>query len=354
MEQAALREYTLKDFEYKEIGLLGPVLEVYYHGLRCAVKRLIPGSIPDQYGQRGGDMIRRFTDECRLLTQIRHPNIVQFLGVHFQSGATIPMLVMEFLPSTLTQRINKNAELGSLPDEVIYSILSDVALGLNYLHGHSLPIIHRDLSTNNILLTKDLTAKISDLGVAKILNVNPLEMSKLTKAPGTLCYMPPEALKDVPEYNASIDIFSYGILLIHIFSGRWPFPTQSVIVDPNDSKKLTAVSEAKRRQKYLDDITPNHPPMDLILSCINNSPTCCPTATKILGVVKDVEARFTPTGKEELLQRVKALSVALETVEKRSKEVTSISCSTSAPKSSRSEHEGHERSLDLSFKRTVS
>ena len=345
---ATLRQYELVGIENKGRnlgrGAHAVVLEMNYHGLQCAGKQLYEVL----YGNhRKGGMLSRFAKECRLLSQLRHPNIVQFLGVHFTQSSVVdvPILVMEFLPSTLTQRIDKNAELGSLPDEVIYSILSDVALGLNYLHGHC-STIHRDLSANNILLTKDLTAKISDLGVAKILNLNPHEMSTLTKAPGTVCYMPPEALADKPQYNTSIDIFSYGIILIHVFSGNWPFPTQAVIVDPNDSMKLIPVSEAKRRQKYFDDITPNHPLMDLILSCISNNPTCRPTAAKILQDVKDVEAQFAPTGKEELLQRVKALSLSLETVEKRSKEVTSISCSTSAPKSSRSEHEGHERVVD--------
>ena len=146
----------------------------------------------------------------------------------------------------------------------------------------------------------------------------------MTKTPGTPCYMPPEALEDNPQYDTSIDIFSYGILLIHIFSGKWPFPTKSVTVDPNDPKKLNPVSEAKRRQKYLDDITPNHPLMDLILKCISNSPTLRPTAAKVLKDVKDVQAQFSPTGKEELLQRVKALSVSLKEAEERMKQKAKI------------------------------
>ena len=333
------------------------VLEMYYYGLRCAGKKFSTDLCGQSVGdQRVGDTIRRFAEESSLLSQLRHPNIVQFLGVYFQRGASIPVLVMEFLPATLAQRIDKNTELGSLPNEVIYSILSDVALGVNYLHGHSPPIVHRDLSANNILLTNDLTAKIADLGVAKILHLNPLKLLRMTKTPGTPCYMPPEALDDNPQYDTSIDVFSYGILLIHIFSGKWPFPTKSVTVDPNDPKKLNPVSEAKRRQRYLDDITPDNPLMDLISKCISNSPTLRPTAAKVLKDVKDVEAQFTPTGKEELLQRVKALSVSLKEVEERSKsqeqhtdetrvahkEVTN----TPTPKSSDSEHQDYKRIVD--------
>ena len=321
---ATLQQYELVGIENKEReigrGSYASVLEMNYHGLQCAGKQLYSVL----YTERIGETLPRFAEECRLLSQLRHPNIVQFLGVHFTQGSPVPILVMEFLPTTLAQRIDKNSELGSLPDEVIYSILSDVALGVNYFHGHSPPIVHRDLSANNILLTKNLTAKISDLGVAKILHLNPLELFRMTKTPGTPCYMPPEALEDNPQYDTSIDIFSYGILLIHIFSGKWPFPTKAVTVDPNDPDNLSPVSEAKRRQQYLDDITPDHPLMDLILRCISNSPTLRPTAAMVLQDVKDVQAQFSPTGKEELLQRVKALSVSLKEAEERMKQNAKI------------------------------
>ena len=362
---ATLREYSLESIECtgKVIGRgsYAVVLEMCYYGLRCAGKKFSTDLCGRSVGdQRVGDTIRRFAEESRLLSQLRHPNIVQFLGVYFQRGTSIPVLVMEFLPATLAQRIDKNTELGSLPNEVIYTILSDVALGVNYLHGRSPSIVHRDLSANNILLTNDLIAKIADLGVAKILHLNPFELLRMTKTPGTPCYMPPEALEDNPQYDTSIDIFSYGILLIHIFSGKWPFPTKSVTVDPNDPKKLNPVSEAKRRQQYLDDITPGHPLMDLILKCISNSPTLRPTAAKVLKDVKDVEARFSPTGKEELLQRVKALSVSIKEVEERSKsqeqhtdetkvahkEVTSPLSSAPSSKSSDSERQDHKRTAD--------
>ena len=321
---ATLQQYELVGIENKEReigrGSYASVLEMNYHGLQCAGKQLYSVL----YTERIGETLPRFAEECRLLSQLRHPNIVQFLGVHFTQESPVPILVMELLPTTLAQRIDKNSELGSLPDEVIYSILSDVALGVNYFHGHSPPIVHRDLSANNILLTKNLTAKISDLGVAKILHLNPLELFRMTKTPGTPCYMPPEALEDNPQYDTSIDIFSYGILLIHIFSGKWPFPTKAVTVDPNDPDNLSPVSEAKRRQQYLDDITPDHPLMDLILRCISNSPTLRPTAATVLQDVKNVQAQFSPTGKEELLQRVKALSVSLKEAEERMKQNAKI------------------------------
>ena len=139
-------------------GSYATVYEVEYMGLKCAGKK-----IHDLLLRQGDDSytVRRFEEECLLLSQIRHPNIVQFLGVHFQEGVRAPILVMEFLPTNLTSCIE---QYGVVPNDISYSILRDVALGLRYLHGQTPPIIHRDLSSNNVLLTANMTAKISDLG----------------------------------------------------------------------------------------------------------------------------------------------------------------------------------------------
>ena len=93
------------------------------------------------------------------------------------------------------------------------SILMDTCHGLQFLHSQN--IIHRDLSSNNILLTKHLVAKISDLGMAKII---PPDLQKHTQAPGTVVFMPPEALSVNPQYGKPIDIFSVGCVCVHVIS----------------------------------------------------------------------------------------------------------------------------------------
>ena len=160
-------------------GSYATVLELEYMGLKCAGKKI------HELLLEQGDAtytFRRFEEECNLLSQAHHPNIIQFLGVYFQQGVPAPILVMEFLSTNLTFCIE---QYGVLPNEISYSILHDVALGLYYLHSQTPPIIHRDLSSNNILLTPNITAKISDLGVARILNLTPLQVSHMTQTPGT-------------------------------------------------------------------------------------------------------------------------------------------------------------------------
>ena len=82
---------------------------------------------------------------------------MQFLSVCLEQGSPLPMLVMEYLHTTLFACPERY---GVLPKEISYGILGDVALGLVYLHEHSPPIIHRDLSASNVLLTSNMNAKL--------------------------------------------------------------------------------------------------------------------------------------------------------------------------------------------------
>ena len=263
-------------------GSYATILELQYMGLKCAGKK-----IHELLLRQGSDSytVSRFEQECRLLSQVRHPNIVQFLGVHFQQGMPAPILVMEFLSTNLTSCIEQYC---ILPKEISYSILYDVALGLCYLHSQTPPIIHRDLSSNNVLLTPNMTAKISDLGVARILNLTSLQVSRMTQTPGTPAYMPPEVMVANPKYDTSIDVFSYGILMIHMFSGMWPEPQ----VGPSqvDGDRLVPVTEAERREVYLDCIQNDHPLMDLILRCINNDAKLRAKLSEIVDRLRDMVA----------------------------------------------------------------
>ena len=282
-------------------GSYATVLELEYMGLKCAGKKI------HELLLRQGDAsytVRRFEEECRLLSQVRHPNIVQFLGVYFQQGVQAPVLVMEFLPTNLTSCVE---QCGILPKEISYSILRDVALGLCYLHSQTPAIIHRDLSSNNILLTPNMTAKISDLGVARILNLTPLQVSRMTQTPGTPAYMPPEVMIANPKYNTSVDEFSYGILMIHTFSGRWPEPQ----IGPNRTEpdgRLIPITEAERRELFLRAIGNDHPLMDLILKCIHNHPPSRAHANEIVERLAEMVLQFPASfaNRLEMMRRIKA------------------------------------------------
>ena len=235
LERFALKniQAVYEDGREKQLGsgAFNVVLELNYNGLKCAGKKIHDWLLKDEA------ILRQLVDECHFLSQIRHPNIVQCLGVYFQQGVQAPVLVMEFLPANLNSCIEKY---GIFPKRISYSILHDVALGLCYLHSQSPPIIHRDLSSNNILLTPNMTAKISDLGMAMIHG----GFDELMSCPGVQIFMPPEAMMNTAKYDTCIDCFSYGIMMIHTFSGRWPEPQDGVIRTEPGGRRIR-VSEAE-------------------------------------------------------------------------------------------------------------
>ena len=199
---------------------------------------------------------------------------------------------------------------GVLPEEISCEILRDVALGLCFLHERSPPIIHRDLSPNNVLLTSNMNAKLSDLGVAKILNLTPARMTQMTqtKAPGTPCYMPPEALTAKPKYTTKIDVYSYGVLIIHTLCGRWPFPEDAFRPDPRNPDAIIPASEIEHRAEYLQEIGNDHPLIALIQQCLSNMPSRRPETPALLDQVNTILSALPQqfTNRVEMLQQFEA------------------------------------------------
>ena len=186
-----------------------------------------------------------------------------------------------------------------IPFSLKRSILLDISRGLFYLHGHSPPIIHRDLTARNILFTPSMHAKIADLGNARM--VEPHRLNKtMSTAPGTLVYMPPEAIGVRPKYDAKLDMFSFGHLSLYTAIQEFPDDLlPSTYPDPSDADNLKARSEVQRREPYMTklykEFGKEHPLVKLIRQCLHNAPQSRPSAAKAmevlegLGVEKEVE-----------------------------------------------------------------
>ena len=285
-------------------GAYATVLELEYMGLKCAGKK-----IHELLLTQGNSAyaVHHFQEECHLLSRLHHPNIVQFLGVYFEDNSQTPILVMEYLPTNLTTCIE---DYGVLPEEIGYPILHDVALGLCYLHNQRPPIIHRDLSSNNVLLSANLTAKISDLGVARILNMSPMQASRMTRIPGTPAYMPPEAMLANPSYDASVDMFSLGIMMIHVYCGKWPEPQVGQI--RMEGSKMIPISEAERRGMFLDEIGQGHSLMGVILQCINNDPQLRPSIDDVVKQLAKMANKFGSDFSKQLDKLVRSRTDTIE------------------------------------------
>ena len=213
--------------------------------------------------------MEKFEQEILVHSDQRHPNIVQLIGVYYPPDSKrIPNLVMEYLPFSLSNCLMKQ----ELELKVKYSILHDVAKGLRYLHGKRPPIVHRDLTANNVLLTSSHTAKISDLGVSRLADTfNKQQL--LTAAPGTQCAMPPEALKSNPVYDHKLDVFSYGCLILHVLTNKVPLPSDQFIPKPDDSTgAFIQVSEWERRSSHIKMIPIENEFLPLAKKCLANKP----------------------------------------------------------------------------------
>ena len=276
-ELGSLKDSLIHNVQAEKIighGAYGTIAEAKWEGTIVAIKEI--HSIFNEVSEEQFQALKtKFLSECKRSSQLHHPNIVRFLGIYLSPGARLPSLVMERLHCNLTELLEQNA---IIPLEIKLSILHQTLLGLRYLHTRVPPIIHRDLSSNNVLVSRSMEAKIADFGTIRILEPN--RQTPMTLAPGTKDFMPPEAVELQPvEYKQEIDIFSFGCVMLHTFSHTWPTPSQSVITD-SASHVLTPQSEIQRRAKYLDKIPKEVEDIvvPLIASCLEYFANDRPTA----------------------------------------------------------------------------
>ena len=271
-------------------GAYGVVLEAEIP--TCAVKKLHDvfqtGDV-EWMDEQALEIYRtKFIRECQLLSGIRHPYIVQFLGVHFFPGSATPALVMERLLTNLHSFLQPESQHKPyIPVGLKCSILHNVAQGLFFLHSHSPPIIHRDLSARNILLNTGMEAKIADLGVARLM---PTSTTPMTKGPGNSIYLPPEAHGDA--YDISIDSFSLGVLALFTFTLIFPDPLPATYTDMEG--KVIGRSEIERRSVCMKELhkqfQSDHRIVSMIEKCLNNCPVRRPGVQEIVEALTTFKA----------------------------------------------------------------
>ena len=163
------------------------------------------------------------------LTFVTPTSLCSWGCVSFPTANLLPVLLMERFDGSLDELLEP---VPNIPLALKQSILEDVSRGLRvYLqHKHTPQIIHRDVTAKNVLLTSSLVAKITDFGNSHIVNLQPGQLARThSRLPGTLVYIPPEALEASSRYGPSLDIFSFGhlALFIRLQVGRhsicWPW-----------------------------------------------------------------------------------------------------------------------------------
>ena len=274
-------------------GAYGSVVKATLDHLPCAAKILHtiffrdddPGAV---------DFAARFELECNILRDLKHPCIVQFLGVVQDPIQRRLILLLELMDENLTHFLEHSPS--SLPYHTQVNITYDIAQALAYLHSNH--IIHRDLSSNNILLKGDTQAKVTDFGISKIVDANPgMTRNKVTQCPGTPAFMPPEALRAKPRYSDKLDTFSLGVLIVQIITRIFPAPTDAEIVMEDDSsptgEKIVLVPELERRRNDIAKVSSDHALLPIALHCLKDRDRERPTAAQLclrLGQLKTAPA----------------------------------------------------------------
>lgn len=198
-------------------GAYASVIEAQYHGVKCAVKQL-HGEVMDDVFQR----------EINILSILRHPHIVSFLGYSTKPPDGTPCLVLECLEGgTFESALFGHPKLSA---SAKVKLLWQVSTALLFLHARSPAIVHRDVSPSNILLDKSKeTAKLSDFGISRSVKTMTTQSVAATGSPAYLapeCFTPQEFAQGIPKDTkllSSVDVYAFAMVVWASFAEERPF-----------------------------------------------------------------------------------------------------------------------------------
>lgn len=259
------------DFEDLKLGdLLGKgyfaeVRKATWNGTDVAVKILYRETFSNK------NEMELFYKEVEILSKLRFPYIVQFIGLCVGDHKCI---VTEYMADgSLHSLLHSDQSDELLHDpELQLSIALDIARGMNYLHTHKPPILHRDLTSKNILLDSK-HAKVADFGLSREQGIG-----EMTSSVGALPWVAPEVFKGA-AYSMSGDIYSYGVILWEIFTGK----------DPQGDVAPLVHAQRVAFEKFRPNIPNSIPPhiRQLIQNCWQDDAVSRPKFEEIIHILSD-------------------------------------------------------------------
>nr|XP_023903931.1 G-type lectin S-receptor-like serine/threonine-protein kinase SD1-1 [Quercus suber] len=260
-------------------GGFGPVYKgILEDGQEIAIKRLSMNS---------GQGLNEFKNEVRLIAKLQHRNLVKLVACCIQGEEK--MLVYEYMPNkSLDSFIFDQTKSKLLDWSMRFNIICGIGRGLQYLHQDSrLRIIHRDLKASNVLLDSEMNPKISDFGAAKTFGGDQSE-GNTNRVFGTYGYMAPEYAFD-GQFSTKSDVFSFGILLLEIISGKksrgFFHPNQShnligyAWILWNEGRPLELTDECLRQSSTLSEVLRC---IHISLLCVQQRPEDRPSMSSVI------------------------------------------------------------------------
>ena len=268
-------------------GADATVYQVEWNGTPCAAKRLHEILLEDESPGGIEKLLSNFEAECITWSKLRHPGVVQFLGVYLERGSRLPVLIMEKMDTSLRRYLEDHSK-EEFPLGLKAFVLRQITQALAYLHSQNPPLVHHDLSPNNVLLNVvSFVTKLTDFGMSRA--INPSAISRKSSIKGTPAFMSPEALQTPPRYNEKLDIFSFGNIILSTVTHEWPEPCL-----PTQYKggHLIALDEFQRRERYVEMFTAQEKQLFLptVSRCLEYQPDKRPSSVMLVQELRRIES----------------------------------------------------------------
>jgi serine/threonine protein kinase len=211
-----------------------------YRGRHRRTGTIVAVKIMDPELAENPVLLKRFEQEFHTARTLRHPHLVR--GLDYGTVSGVPYLVMEFVEGeSLGDRLDRD---GRMPEAEAVRLIVQVATGLSQAHRRGL--VHRDIKPDNILITPDGQAKLTDLGLVKDLATG-LHLTRTGLGLGTPHYTAPEQISDAKNADVPSDIYSLAATLYHMVTGELPFHESGTIEalhrkNRNDLKPARAIA----------------------------------------------------------------------------------------------------------------
>ncbi|KAL8233112.1 hypothetical protein R6Q57_002890 [Mikania cordata] len=269
---------ALDDFDSRHVVGVGGYGTVYKAELSSevyAVKKI--------HATEDGEMqnLKSFENEIRTLTEIQHQNIVKLYG--FCSHSRHSFLVYEFLSGgSLRNILNHMEQAVEFDWSKRVMTVKSIAKAISYMHHDcSQPIIHRDLSSSNVLFDSDWVAHVSDFGTARLLKPN------WTSFDGTFGYIAPE-LAYTMKVNEKCDVYSFGVVTLEIIMGKHP---RDILRSINAMNAISHTEILDQRLPPPTKQTANEVELlvKIAFSCVQKSPQCRPSMRDVTVEMRALE-----------------------------------------------------------------